>query len=86
MDFDTKPEGESRLATFHTGICLRCRRSFEKVKDDPLLASVSAFSSRSNMDFVYGMEDANALRNKNQKSPMDPLFGHDENLLRKEFL
>ena len=85
-DFDKKPDGENRFATFHTGICKRCRRSLDKVKDDALLACASAFSSRNNMDFVHGMEDANALQSTESASHMDRLFGHDENRLKKEFL
>ena len=84
-DFDRKPEGENRFATFHTGICLRCRQSLEKVKDDAVLQGVSAFSARNNMDFVDGMDDENLAPDAAQSSLWDPLLVPDENRLRKEF-
>ena len=60
-DFDTKPEGENRFATFHTGICQRCRRNLDKHIGDPVLEGVSTFSAKNNMDFVHGMDDENIL-------------------------
>ena len=84
-DFDKKPSGENRFATFHTGMCLRCRRSLEKVKDDVVLEGVSAFSAKNNMDFVDGMDDENILPDASRSLPLDPLFLPDENRLRKEF-
>ena len=84
-DFDARPEGENQFATFHTGMCLRCRRSLEKVEGDPVLDGVSAFSARNNMDFLHGMDDDNILPDTSVSTPLDPLLVPDENRLRKEF-
>ena len=84
-DWDTKPTGESDLATFHTGRCLRCRKAFLKEPDDPMLAGVTPFGTANNMNLVAGMDDSNLLPESRALLPMDPIFGHDEQRVRAEF-
>jgi len=59
----TQPGDETtQHATLHHGICMRCHKSKEKVKDDPLLQEVATFSARNNFDPLFGLDEGRAYK------------------------
>ena len=63
-EWDTLPgETREKMATLHTGICLRCAKDAESAAKLPgPLQGVGKFSSRNNMDPLWGFPDDVALR------------------------
>ena len=56
-DWSGKPgAARSRHATLHRGRCARCRKSVEKVANNPFLRDVATFSARNNWDPLFGID------------------------------
>ena len=84
--WDTLPNAKQKWASFHTGVCRRCHRDLDLVKDDPVLDGVATFSAANNLDFLAGMDDERASDANALPKGLDPLLGQDEHRLRKEYV
>ena len=60
--YDEPGKPTTRHATLHRGMCMRCRKSLDKVADKPHLSGVATFSAQNNWDPLFGLDTGAAYK------------------------
>ena len=71
-DWQDLPSDETtQHATLHRGRCMKCRKSLEKVANQPFLEVVATFSARNNWDPLFGFDVEFKAKHQKQNRPSD---------------
>ena len=87
-DFDAVPDEHLTNAPLCTGVCKVYKLAQLKIEDNPDMQGILPFSKENDLDFTAGMDGSSMLplTDVHPMLPMDPLFGQDEDRVRREFL